>query len=114
MGLEVQTSRNCLLSNGSFLLTSVVQGSAACPHRLVLCFKRKEGNGAKIAGIPHLHFLSLAHVRQTCYGMNDVIRHVGSIFCVNKFVALVTFAGRNIINRVSGGEERQNKLYFPL
>ena len=45
--------------------------------------------------------------------MNDVIRHVGSMFCVNKFVALVTFAGRNIIN-VSGGEERQNKLYFPL
>ena len=23
-------------------------------------------------------------------GMNDVIRHVGSAFCVNKFVALVT------------------------
>ena len=45
--------------------------------------------------------------------MNDVIRHVGSIFCLNKFVALVTFAGRNIIN-VSGGEERQNKLYFSL
>ena len=43
--------------------------------------------------------------------MNDVIRHVGSIFCLNKFVALVTFAGRNIIN-VSGGEEKQNKLIF--
>ena len=110
MGFKVQTSHNSLRSNVSFLLTSVVQVSAACPHRLVLWFNRKEGNRAKIAGIPQLQFQSLVYVCQTKYGMNDVIRHAGSIFCVNKFVALVTFAGRNITNHVSRGEERQKTV----
>ena len=44
--------------------------------------------------------------------MNDVIGHVGSIFCVNEFVALVTFSsGTNIMN-VSAAELRQNKQKF--
>ena len=42
---------------------------------------------AKIFGIASLQFPSLAHVCQT---MNGVIRHGESIFCVNKFEALVT------------------------
>ena len=111
MGFKVQTSRNWLRSNASLLLAPVVQGSAACPHRLVLCFK--EGNRAKIAGIPQLQFISLAHVFQARHDMSDVICHVENIFCVNKYVALVTFAGRSILN-VSRGGQRQNKLYFPL
>lgn len=36
---------------------------------------------------------------------------VESTFCVNKFVALVTFAGRNISNE-SRGEQRQNNIVF--
>ena len=40
--------------------------------------------------------------------------YVASIFCVNEFVALVTFSsGTNIMN-VSAAELRQNKLYFAL
>jgi len=43
--------------------------------------------------------------------MNDVIFQVESILCVNKCVAVVTFARRKILN-LSGGEQMQNKLYF--
>ena len=42
---------------------------------------------------------------------NDVISQVGTIFRVNKFVALVTFAGINVTN-VSGREKGRNKFYF--
>ena len=44
---------------------------------------------------------------------NDVISHVGTIFRVNKFVALVTFAGIYVIN-VSGREKGRSKFYFTL
>ena len=72
------------------------QGSALFPHILALCFNRKVGDQAKITGIAQLLFQSLAFICQARHDMNDVICHVGSIFCVNKRVA------------------RQNKLYFPL
>lgn len=44
--------------------------------------------------------------------MKDVIDHAGSIFGVNKFVALVTCARINVIN-VSGGGKGQKTFYFP-
>ena len=85
------------------------------PHRLALCLNRKAPDRAKITGIAQLLFLSLAFICQTRYDMNNVrvICHVEIIFCENKCVALVTFAGRDILNG-SGGEQRHNKLYFPL
>ena len=44
-------------------------------------------------------------------GMNDVISHVGSIFSANKFAALVTFGGINIIN-VSGEKGKINSIFY--
>ena len=76
-----------------------------------MCFNRKEGNRAKIAGIAQLLFLSLAHVAKQ--GINDVIGRVGTIFRVNKSVALAIFAGINAIN-VSGRGKGRNKFYFPV
>ena len=87
------------------------QGSAVFPHILALSFNRKARDREKNTGISQLLFLSLAFVSQIRHDMNDFICQLESIFCVNKYVALVSFAGRKILN-VSGGEQMQNKLYF--
>ncbi|KAK2548587.1 hypothetical protein P5673_031179 [Acropora cervicornis] len=56
------------------LPAAVVQGAAACPHRLVLCFNRTEGDRAKIAGIALLLSYHLPMYAKP--GMNDGIGHV--------------------------------------
>ena len=53
------------------LCFSVIEGPTSCLNRFIRCLIGKEDNRTKIARIPQLQFISLAHVCQTRNGVTS-------------------------------------------